>query len=84
MKKIVRVMVFYDDGTFEECNAASPQPTLTFPPGVRTPDPIMPRAPFTPAHRCMLCGEQRTGSCGKLECPNGYTNPWDNSTKVTD
>ena len=80
-KKIVKVMVFYEDGTFEECNAA-PQSSLTYPPGVRTPS--VPFTPVMPRHTCMRCGEQRTGSCGKLECPNGYTNPWDNSPKVTD
>lgn len=57
-KKIVRVMVMYDDGTFEECIAGAMVNTLTYPPGVRstepkpatTPEPIEPvrRAPWTP------------------------------------
>lgn len=76
MKKIVKVMVFYDDGTFDECNASTPQPTLQYPPGVRT------TGPFTPG--CAKCGKFVTGSCGKLDCPNGYTNPWDNRNKITD
>ena len=37
-KKIVRVMVIYDDGTFEECIAGEIRPTLQYPPGVRSPE----------------------------------------------
>lgn len=80
-KKIVKVMVFYEDGTFSEL-AQQTVPSLTYPPGVRTPEPIIPRGPFTPG--CPKCGAFTTGSCGKLDCPNGHINPWDNSPKVTD
>ena len=77
-KKIVKVIVFYEDGTFSEMTH-QPAPSLTYPPGVRTP---MSPTPFTPG--CAKCGAFTTGSCGKLDCPNGYTNPWDNRNKITD
>ena len=84
-KKIVRVMVFYEDGTFSEIAAdLSPKFDL-HKPIPRTPTPFVPvdTTKWYPK-ACMRCGETRTGSCGKLECPNGHINPWDNSPKVTD
>lgn len=75
-KKIVRVMVFYEDGTFSEI-AADLSPKFD----LHKPIPRTP-VPFTPG--CPKCGSFTTGSCGKLDCPNGHINPWDNSPKVTD
>lgn len=43
MKKISKVVVFYDDGTFEELNQAAPKeetktaPSINYPPSVRDP-----------------------------------------------
>jgi len=79
-KKITKVMVFYDDGTFDECvTAAEPKkeltyPTLHYPPGVRS--------PATPG--CVVCGEFRTGACIKVGCPNSHINPWNNTDYVVD
>lgn len=79
-KKIVKVMVFYSDGTFEECTAGTEPkkeltyPPLTYPPGVR--------GPVTPG--CPKCGEFRVGVCAKAGCPNTAVRPWDNGDYVVD
>lgn len=98
-KKIVRVMVFYDDGTFEEMKAEK-QSTLTYPPGVRTaefPDsekptitPYVPTnpKPFNPAPwtipPCGKCGRSDIHNCTMIDCPTGWGRPWDNHNKVLD
>jgi hypothetical protein len=97
-KKIVKVMVFYEDGTFDECIAGAMHVGLQYPPGVRGIPPVDgikndPRVipnkntpPWTPVVTpgCTVCGEFRTGFCGKAGCPNNHINPWDNSNTVRD
>lgn len=88
-KKIVRVMVFYDDGTFDEVKATQ-ESTLTYPPGVRSPEPVR-REPWTPVNPspwiippCSKCGSTSNLGCQMPDCPSGWGKPWDNSTKVID
>jgi hypothetical protein len=96
-KKIVRVMVMYDDGTFDECIAGAMHIGLQYPPGVRGIPPVddiknnprdipVKNTPWPPVATpgCAQCGEFRTGFCGKAGCPNNHINPWNNSNTVTD
>lgn len=99
-KKIIKVMVFYEDGTFEECIAGAMHNIgIQYPPHVRgippvddiknDPREIKPKYdPLNPwpvaTPGCPVCKEYRTGFCGKAGCPNNHINPWDNSNKVID
>lgn len=85
-KKIVRVMVFYDDGTFDEVKAEK-QSTLTYPPGVRSPEfpqsekfiptPIIPDDWYK---KCPKCGLKLDGvmsyTCNQPQCPTGLGGAW--------
>jgi hypothetical protein len=88
-KKIVRVMVFYDDGTFDEVKAEK-QSTLTYPPGVRSPEFPQSEKPFTIPNNpwtippCAKCGSTNKINCTIPDCPTGWGNPWDNRNKVID
>lgn len=83
-KKIVKVMVFYNDGTFDECIAgAMLQPSLTYPPGVRSPEPHNVPTPWV-IPPCAKCGRTDKGSCTIPDCPTGWGTPWDNRNKVID
>lgn len=83
-KKIVRVMVFYEDGTFDEVKAER-QSTLTYPPGVRGPIDTMPNIPAPwVVPPCAKCGRTDKGVCTIPDCPTGWGNPWDNRNKVID
>lgn len=98
-KKIVRVMVFYDDGTFEEVKVEK-QSGLTYPPGVRSPEfpqsekpsitPYVPTnpKPINPAPwtvpPCGKCGRSDIHNCTNIDCPTGWGRPWDNHNKVID
>lgn len=90
-KKIVRVMVFYDDGTFDEVKAEK-QSTLTYPPGFRSPEfpesekfnpsPNIPAPWVIPP--CSKCGSTNKINCDIPDCPTGWGRPWDNRNKVID
>ena len=86
-KKIVKVMVFYNDGTFDECIAGAmvQQPSLTYPPGVRTPDYSSPYAPAPLTNpvdykSCSKCGIKLDGVMGYVcttpQCPTGLGGAW--------
>ena len=90
-KKIVRVMVFYDDGTFDEVKAEK-QSTLTYPPGVRSPEfpqsekfvpsPNIPTPWTNPVDykSCSKCGLKLDGVmgyvCTQPHCPTGLGGAW--------
>lgn len=84
-KRIVKVMVFYNDGTFDECIAgAMVQPSLTYPPGVRTPqEPHNVPTPWV-VPPCHKCGSTNKINCTIPDCPTGWGKPWDNRNKVID
>lgn len=69
-KKIVKVMVFYEDGTFSEIVDK------------QTTDIPWPTIPVVTAP-CAKCGSA-TGPCYRSDCPTGWGNPWNNRDKVVD
>lgn len=68
----------------ETISRLSSRPAYTQPlPSPTAPWPINP-APYGP--RCSKCGIDTSypHACTRGECPSGFGNPWDNSTKVVD
>lgn len=80
-KKIVRVTVFYEDGTFTEIvnNAGTTPAPVTDPLDKNFPWPTIPVV-TTP---CAKCGST-TSPCYRSDCPTGWGRPWNNFDKVVD
>ena len=80
MKKIVKIVTFYDDGTFTE---ATPAVTPVLGPVVSTPFPPINPAPYGP--RCAKCGIDTSypHMCTRTDCPSGFS-PWPERTVVQD
>ena len=79
MKKITKITVYYDDGTYEDIQR-SWAPTIkieptTQPHNVPTPWVVPP---------CAKCGATANYGCTRGDCPTGWGRPWDNSNKVID
>jgi hypothetical protein len=81
MKKVVKIITFYDDGTFSE-SVPSQQPAMPIPaPYVRDtpwPDPFAPK--WEPVQKCSKCGLELKGAmgyvCSNYPCPSGLGGAW--------
>lgn len=70
MKKIVKIITFYDDGTFTE-SAPSQQPAMPLP------FPMQPYEPITQCSKCGLKLDQVMGYvCNNYPCPTGLGGAW--------
>ena len=80
MKKITKITIYYDDGTYEDIQRSC-APTVKIEP--TAPDPYNVPTPWVIAP-CAQCGRTDKGACQRTDCPTGWGRPWDNSTKVVD
>lgn len=77
MKKVIKVVVYFDDGTYQELNNSfftSPPTPLPEPykrESTPWPDPLVPKWPNYPQsdNRCSKCGIKLDGAMGYV-CPN--------------
>ena len=71
MRKVIRIVTFYDDGTFTESIPSAPY----------SPMPVQPMNPtFKPVDKCSKCGLELKGSmgyvCNNYPCPVGLGGAW--------
>lgn len=73
MRKIIKIVTFYDDGTFTEA-VPSQQPAMPMP----WPDPLTPK--WEPVQKCSKCGLELKGAmgyvCNNYPCPTGLGGVW--------
>lgn len=76
MKKIVKIVTFYEDGTFSESTpyVGAPMPNIPL-----NPTPFSPIPPEWPA-KCPKCGIELKGAmgyvCNNYPCPTGLGGGW--------
>lgn len=80
-KKIVKVIVFYEDGTFSEMVDKQTTTPVTDPLDKDFPWPKIPVV-TTPCAKCGAVSKYK--QCFRQDCPTGWGTPWDNTTTVTD
>lgn len=81
MKKIVKIITFYDDGTFTESTpyVGAPMPSIPMnPPFAPFPEP------YWNSKQCPKCGLKLEGAlgyvCNNHPCPTGLGAAWCNNT----
>lgn len=85
MKPIKKIVIYYEDGTYQEVEASKPpaEVTLKYPPGVRSPTvPIVPYG--APCSKCGASNQLPGGVCAIPDCPTGRGWPPVNTDYVVD
>ncbi len=82
MKKIIKIVTFYDDGTFSESTPSAPYSPMPSTPAPFTPTP-MPQ--WNPVSKCSKCGIELKGAmgyvCNNYPCPTGLGGSWCNANE---
>lgn len=80
MKKVIRTITFYDDGTYEDMSVyTSPMPSVPL-----NPQPYNPFPTMEPKQHCPKCGLKLEGVMGYVcpnnPCPTGMGGVWCSTT----